>query len=85
VIRVNGKKLLRAELIGLEAEVVDSKNKANIGIKGKIEDETKNTLVITGKIMLKKDIVIEIKTDDQKIEIKGKDITKSSEERIKIR
>ena len=83
--QVNSKKLLRTELIGLEAEVVDSRNKANVGIKGKIEDETRNTLLIGGKKILKKYALIEIKNDGQKTRINGKDLVKSPEERIKIR
>jgi RNase P/RNase MRP subunit p29 len=76
---------MRSELIGLQATVVDSANKANIGIKGKITDETKNTLAIGKKILLKKDIIIEAEVDNQKIMIEGKKITKNPEERIKIR
>jgi ribonuclease P protein subunit POP4 len=80
-----GQKIERSELIGFEATVVGSTNKANIGIKGKITDETRNTLKIGGKIILKKDITIEIETDGKKITIEGKKLTKSPEERIKIR
>ena len=84
MIELNAKKLLRAELIGLEARIIDSRNKHNIGIKGKITDETKNTLRIGEKIILKKDVTIEIKTDDQNITIEGKKLLKSPEERLKI-
>lgn len=38
--------LIHHELIGLEVEVIDSTNKVQIGIKGKVKDETKNTLKI---------------------------------------
>jgi len=38
--------LIHHELIGLEAEVIDSTNNIQIGIKGKVIDETKNTLKI---------------------------------------
>jgi ribonuclease P protein subunit POP4 len=84
VIELDTKKLLRHELIGLEAKITDSKNKHNIGIKGKITDETKNTLRIGDKTILKKDATIEIKIDDQKIIIGGKKLLKSPEERLKI-
>ena len=73
-----------AELIGLYAEITDSKNKNNIGIKGKITDETKNTIKIEKKTILKKDVKIKIKTDDQNITIDGKKLLKSPEERLKI-
>ncbi|MBW2991675.1 ribonuclease P protein subunit [Candidatus Woesearchaeota archaeon] len=82
---MNLKKLLRAELIGLKAEVVDSSNKANIGIKGKITDETKNTLRIGGKTVLKKDVTIEFDVDGKKIRAEGKMLMKSPEERVKSR
>jgi ribonuclease P protein subunit POP4 len=84
VIELDPKKLLRHELIGLEAKITDSKNKHNIGIKGKITDETRNTLSIGNKKILKKDVMIEIKTDDQNIIIDGKKLIKSPEERLKI-
>lgn len=38
--------MARHELIGLKTEVIDSKNKSNVGIRGTIIDETKFTLVI---------------------------------------
>jgi ribonuclease P protein subunit POP4 len=44
--QVSPQNLIYHELIGLEAEVIDSTNIAQIGIKGKVIDETKNTLKI---------------------------------------
>lgn len=82
---MDAKKILKAELIGLKVRVVDSNNKSNIGIEGKVLDETKNTLKIGDKTILKKDVVIEFCVDDQKIKIEGKKLLKSPEERIKIR
>lgn len=82
---MNAKKMLRAELIGLEAKIADSKNKDNIGIKGKIRDETKNTLKIGEKTILKKDVTIEVDVDNKKIMIEGKKLVKSPEERTKTR
>lgn len=38
--------IVRHELIGLNAEVVESRNKSENKIKGTVIDETKNTLVI---------------------------------------
>ena len=46
---ININNIIKHELIGLKAEIVDSRNKANIGIKGKIIDETKNTIIIEHK------------------------------------
>jgi len=82
---LNKEKMLKAELIGLEAEIADSSNKANIGIKGRVSDETRNTLKIGNKTLLKKDITIKFEFDGQNIFIEGKKLIKSPEERIKIR
>ena len=40
------KKKFPYELVGEELEVVDSTNKADLGIKGKVVDETKATLKV---------------------------------------
>jgi|TARA_Y100000310_G_scaffold327640_1_gene394318 ribonuclease P protein subunit POP4 len=76
------KKGFKKELIGSIIEIIGSKNKTLIGIKGKIIDETKNTLTIknkTSKKVLKSHITFKI---DGKI-VEGKDITKRPEDRIK--
>ncbi len=39
----------RREFIGLEAEVIESTCPEHIGIRGRVVDETKNTLVIEHK------------------------------------
>ncbi|MBD3354658.1 ribonuclease P protein subunit [Candidatus Woesearchaeota archaeon] len=82
------KDLIKSEIIGLEVEVIDSKNKDNIGIKGKIIDDTKNTIVIqdkkgSGKILLKNNITIKIKTKKQAAVVKGKLLFGKSKNRIK--
>lgn len=85
---MNMKTLLKGELIGLEAEITDSENKRNIGIKGKIIDETQNTFTIKGKktwMVVKKQNIFLFKTKNKKIKINGKLIVKRPEERIKIR
>lgn len=43
------KEVLRSELISEEIEILKSKNKSLIGLKGKIVDETKNLLVVETK------------------------------------
>lgn len=85
MITLDKKSLLKAELIGLEAEVIDSNNKDNIGIKGKVTDETKNTLTIGGRVVLKKNAIIEFDADGKKMTIEGKKLAKNPEERIKNR
>ena len=71
------------ELIGQEIEIIDSKNKSNLHLKGKVVDETKYTIKITfqgeTKTLMKDNIVFKLK---DKI-IEGKTITKRPEERIK--
>lgn len=44
--QISPQNLIHHELIGLEVEVVKSTNLYQIGIKGKVIDETKNTLKI---------------------------------------
>lgn len=85
---MNIKTLLRGELIGLETEIINSENKKNIGIKGKIIDETKNTFTIKGEKIwkvIKTQNIFLFKTGKTKIEINGKLIDERPEERIKIR
>ena len=80
--------ILRHELIGLECEVVDSPNRYQIGIKGKIVDETRNTIVLETpkgyKRIEKKDRVFRVKLDDNSIvDINGSGIIARPEDRIK--
>ena len=46
---INQNNILRHELIGLNAEVSKSLNPLKIGIKGKVMDETQQTLTIRTK------------------------------------
>ena len=75
------------ELVGSQIEVVESKNKANIGIKGKIIDETRDTILIEcadgAKRLIKKNITIIVYQKNQKTRIEGKKLIGRSEERIK--
>ena len=84
---LNVKDITRYELIGLEAETIDSKNKSNIGIKGKIIDETKHTLVISHKgkrkRLFKNNITLKIKINNQAISIEGTKLLGRPKERIK--
>ena len=77
------KNISKQELIGLNAEIVDSKNKANIGISGKIIDETKNSLVIDGKRLFKKNITIKLNINKKQITINGQMLRGRPKERIK--
>jgi ribonuclease P protein subunit POP4 len=81
--------IITKELIGSQLKVVDSKNKANMSIEGKIVDETKYTFVIETKkgkkVLMKKNIVAEICYKGKKYTINGEKITKRPHERISIR
>ena len=81
------KNIAKYEIIGLEAEVIDSKNKSDIGISGRILDETKHTIVIEHngkkKILFKNNITIKIKIGNQAITIEGKILSGRPKERIK--
>ena len=76
----------RKSPIGLNVIVTKSKNKANIGIEGKIIDETKNTITIKDKKGTKKMILksnVELKEKSNCLIIDGKSLFGKIEERIK--
>ncbi len=75
------KKLYPHELIGEEVEVVSSNNQSQVGIKGKVIDETKSTLNINGKVLLKNNITIKHLSSGEIIH--GQEIAKRPEDRIK--
>jgi len=79
--------IVRQELIGLTLEVVDANNPALIGIKGKVIDETKNTLTIETKNktkkLVKKQVTIKLIINGKTVQIGGLKLTKRPEERIK--
>ncbi len=83
------KNLLKDELIGLNIEIIESKNKDNLKIKGKIIDETKFTITILQKNkqkkLMKKNIKIKVKYRGQDHIIDCEKIQKRPEERLKIR
>lgn len=80
------KEIFPHELIGEEIEVVDSKNKSNLGIKGKIIDETKETITVvqdnSKKVVLMKQIITFKLVKSGKI-ISGEIIAKRPEDRLK--
>ena len=70
----------RKELIGSQIEVVGSKNKTLIGIKGEIINETKNTIELdNGKKLIKSHVMLKIEGET----IGGEALKKRSEDRIK--
>ncbi|QOJ78208.1 ribonuclease P protein component 1 [Infirmifilum lucidum] len=87
--RVNPRNILRHELIGLQAEVVEARNPYLVGIRGIVLDETKNTLVIGEpgggrKTVLKFQAVFRfILPDGTKVLVDGKYLVGRPEERLK--
>jgi RNase P/RNase MRP subunit p29 len=78
--------VLKGELIGSIIEVVDADNIKLIGKKGKITDETKNTITIDErgkrKVLLKHQVRFIIETEGKRVKIDGKKIAKRPEKRI---
>ncbi|MBW2982325.1 ribonuclease P protein subunit [Candidatus Woesearchaeota archaeon] len=84
---INIKDIVKHELIGLKIKVVDSKNKTNIGIKGKIIDETKYTIIVESKgekkRLFKNNITIDVYADRNIARINGKLLSGRPKERVK--
>jgi len=80
---VTPRTLLKHELIGLDAEVVESTNKSLIGIKGKVMMETKNTLTIGSKMVPKKGSVFVFAVKGSRIKVDGEKLIARPEERIR--
>ncbi|HLD02903.1 MAG TPA: ribonuclease P protein subunit [Candidatus Nanoarchaeia archaeon] len=83
------KDMLRHELIGSDAEVIRASNKSLEGLKGRIIDETKNTLVLETndktRRILKKNITMKIKMKKQTIQVEGNLLVGRPEDRLKKR
>ncbi|MBI4018199.1 MAG: ribonuclease P protein component 1 [Candidatus Aenigmarchaeota archaeon] len=81
------KNILRHELIGLECEVVKAGNPQNVGIKGRIVDETLKTLVIKdaggSRRVAKPKSVFRVVLGAEKADIDGDYIVARPEDRIK--
>jgi ribonuclease P protein subunit POP4 len=82
----NNKSIVLHELIGLDAEVVNCSDRSQIGIKGRITDETKNLLLIkcddaTRKVV-KKSCVFRFSHDGQSFVVDGEEIDFRPYERI---
>ena len=81
------KNIVRHELIGVHAEVVESSNKDNVGISGKIVDETQKTLTIKTAKGLKKIqksvVTLKLMFDGYTVLVRGKALYGRPEDRIK--
>ena len=79
----NVKNILLHELIGLHCEVIDSKNKSQIGINGEIDNETMKMISINNKNVYKKGSIFRINLDGKKLDIDGDYLVGRPEDRIK--
>jgi ribonuclease P protein subunit POP4 len=85
---MNVASILQHEFIGLEAKVVQSTNPSQIGIRGKVLDETQKTLTILHdnkrKIVAKETSMFHFMLHDGTIlEIDGKVLLGRPEDRVK--
>jgi len=85
---ITPKNIIRHELIGLKARVVEAKNPANVGIAGKIVNETYKTLVMESKgeekRVFKEHITLILQLPDKtKVEVNGKLLVARPWDRIK--
>lgn len=83
------KDMLRHELIGTQLEVIEASNRSLIGLKGRVIDETKSTLVIEKgnkeKSIPKKNTKMKITFKNASIEVKGDLLAGRPEDRMKKR
>lgn len=82
--------IVQHEFIGLNAKVVGSPQSSYVGIKGRVVDETRNTLIILHKnekkTVIKETAVFHFTMPDGTVvEIDGKIIVGKPEDRIKKR
>ncbi len=80
------REIAKHELIGLEVEIVESKNKNLIGVKGKIIDETKNMITIEGdktRKIMKSQVMMKMNIGNRKYEVDGRILVGRPEDRIK--
>jgi ribonuclease P protein subunit POP4 len=74
--------LPRKKLVGLQAEIIESTDPNQEGIKGEITDETRDTLTVDGRQVEKENCIFLIQIpSDEKVEIDGKIIAKRPEDR----
>lgn len=82
--------IVQREFIGLHAKVVGSSHRGNVGIGGRVIDETRNTIIVKHegkkKIIAKNTSVFDFTMlDGTRVEIDGKVIIGRPEDRIKKR
>jgi ribonuclease P protein subunit POP4 len=85
---ITARNLTRHELIGLRVKIIGSSCKSNIGLLGKIINETKNMLVISNGLrqhwLPKEESNFQFKLqDDSTVEVEGKRLVGRPEDRVK--
>ncbi|UCC40823.1 MAG: ribonuclease P protein component 1 [Candidatus Aminicenantes bacterium] len=90
MVSISPENILRHELIGLEVKITNSSNNRIVGLKGKVIDETRNTLIITNeknRKMIPKDVsVFQFKLPDgTAVKIDGVKLVGRPENRLKNR
>lgn len=84
------KNILLHELMGLQCEIVGAENKSQVGLRGRIVDETMKTIVLEGKdnreiIIPKKGTKFQVQLGKKSAVITGDFIVARPEDRIKKR
>jgi len=83
----NAKNILRHELIGLGAKVVEASDENKVGVSGQIVDETRSMLVLRTekgeKKVEKKDAVVELALPTEKVRVDGALLVGRPEDRLK--
>jgi ribonuclease P protein subunit POP4 len=87
---ITPKNIIKHELIGLEVEVVASRNPNHIGIKGLVVNETKNMLWIETpkgikKIPKKYTVFMFTLPNGKKVKVNGNVIARRPEDRIRTK
>jgi ribonuclease P protein subunit POP4 len=80
--------IIRSEFVGIEGKITKCQHKANVGLRGEVVDETKNTFTIMhkgkAKSVIKDQAVFNFKFPDGTIvEIDGKLLVGRPEDRLK--
>ncbi len=81
--------LVRHELIGLDVKITSSSNLVNIGIQGRVVDESRNTLTIETKAgtrtVIKDQCEFSFRLDRKWVKVDGKLLVARPEDRVKKR
>ncbi|MBI4174522.1 MAG: ribonuclease P protein component 1 [Candidatus Aenigmarchaeota archaeon] len=82
----NASNILRHELIGLNCKITGSNNKSQVGIEGKIVDETMKTIILQDggrKTIEKQGTTFRIEVGGKKVDVDGNFLVSRPEDRIK--